>query len=230
MSYICCKKNANSLIFKDLLGKMLTFPVASNRHHVSLTPQLQNEMNFTAITVCLRAFSDLSRSQVLFSFELPTTQDAFTILKPEKGVYRLYVGGQFVEFWGLPDELNVWNSVCATWEGKRGLSQLWVNGNPSTRKGFSRLGSLRGLPKIILGQKQDAEGFNIGHSFVGMLTDVHMWDSVLSPDEIAQFTHDRWYQSGNVLNWDSLEFSKIGYVITECVKTTQKLRIAQILN
>ncbi|TSK18014.1 Serum amyloid P-component [Bagarius yarrelli] len=205
---------------------MFTFPVASNRNHVRLIP-LENKSNFTAITVCLRAFSDLSRSQVLFSLALPTTPNAFLIIKPKQGNYELFVGGQNVEFWGLQDELNVWNSVCATWDGKTGLSQLWINGNPSTRKGFSRLGSLSGHPKIILGQKQDSYdgGFDIEQSFVGMLTDVHMWDSVLSLAEIAQYMHDELYQPGNILNWDSLEYSKTGYVINDCVKSTQKLRI-----
>ncbi|XP_027034716.2 serum amyloid P-component-like [Tachysurus fulvidraco] len=211
---------------QDLLGKMLTFPVESKRHHVILSPLL-DETNFTCITVCLRAFSDLSRGQTLFSLALPESDNAFVIYKPKREVYRLHVGEPSVDFWGLEDELNVWNSVCATWDGKTGLSQMWVNGKPSTRKGFSRLGSLSGTPKIILGQDQDSYGggFDISQSFVGMLTDVHMWNSVLSPSEISQYMHDRWYQSGNVLNWDSLEFSKIGYVITESVKTTQKLKI-----
>ncbi|GAA6074647.1 serum amyloid P-component-like [Tachysurus ichikawai] len=213
---------------QDLSDKMFTFPVKSNHHHVSLSPQLENETNFTCISVCLRAFSDLSRGQILFSLALPTSSNAFVIYKPKREVYRLHLEELFVDFWGLQDELNVWNSVCATWDGKTGLSQMWVNGNPSTRKGFSRLGSLSGTPKIILGQDQDSYGggFDINQSFVGMLTDVHMWNSVLSPSEISQYMHDYWYQPGNVLNWNSLEFSKIGYVITESIKTTQNYEIA----
>ncbi|KAG7315990.1 hypothetical protein KOW79_020856 [Hemibagrus wyckioides] len=206
---------------------MLTFPAESNRSHVVLTPQLEKETNLTAITVCLRAFSDQSQGQSLFSLALPDCFNAFFIFKPKQGVYRLHVSDSSLEFWGMQDELNAWNSICTTWDGKTGLSQLWVNGNPSTRKGFSRLGSLSGTPSIILGQDQDSYGggFEAKQSFVGMLTDVHMWSSVLSPSEISQYMHDRWYQSGNVVNWDSLAFSKIGYVVTENVKTTQKLTI-----
>ncbi|XP_053471736.1 serum amyloid P-component [Ictalurus furcatus] len=207
---------------QTLSGKMFTFPVESNRHHVSLTPELNNS-NFTALTVCLRAFSDLSQNQSLFSLAFPSQENAFVIFKPKQGTYRLHVGAPYVEFLGMPDDPNVWNSVCATWEGKTGVAQLWVNGNPSTRKGFSRGGSLSGAPSIILGQERSKAGFVASRSFVGMLTDVHMWDSVLPLEQLAYYTYGRQFQPGNVLNWNSLEFSKTGYVLLECTKTTQKL-------
>ncbi|MCI4393862.1 hypothetical protein PGIGA_G00162670 [Pangasianodon gigas] len=215
---------------QDLSGKMLIFPVESNRHHVSLTPELNKNSTFTALTVCLRAFSDLSRGQSLFSLALPSHHNAFLIFKLKQGEYRVHVGEPLADYWGLQDELNVWNSVCATWDAKTGLAQLWVNGNPSSRKGLSRGGSLTGTPKIILGQEQDSYGggFDTAQSFVGMLTDVHMWDSVLSPDQIAYYSYGGQFQPGNVLSWNSLEFDKNGYVIIECTKTTQKIRIGSI--
>lgn len=206
---------------------MFTFPAASDRHHVSLIPVLEDEPNITALTVCLRAFSDQSQSQSLFSLALPSSSNAFVIFKPKKGVYKLHVGGPFVEFYGMQDELNVWNSVCVTWDGKTGLAQLWVNGNPSSRKGFARGDFLSGSPKIILGQEQNnyGGGFTTVQSFVGMMTDVHMWDSVLSLDHIADYFYRKEWelQAGNVLNWNSLEFIKYNYVLIECTKTTQKL-------
>ncbi|KAI5089879.1 jeltraxin [Silurus meridionalis] len=210
---------------QDLSGKMFTFPLTSNRHYVSLNPELENS-NLTAVTVCLRAFSDLPRSQSLFSLELPSTHNAFLIFKPKHGVYKLHVEGQSMEFWGLPDELNAWNSLCATWNGKTGLGQLWVNGKPSVRKGFSRGGFLNGTPKIVLGQQQEnySGGFQGTQSFVGMLTDVHMWDSVLALDQIAKYSYGGEFQPGNVLSWSSLDFSKNGYVITECSKPTVQLK------
>ncbi|XP_062866943.1 uncharacterized protein LOC134329592 [Trichomycterus rosablanca] len=207
---------------QDLSGKMFTFPVESNTAYLSLIPEV--DKTFVTVTVCLRAFSDISRAQSLFSLSVPSNDNAFLIFKPKQGVYHFYVLGQFAEFWGLQDDLNVWNSVCATWDGTTGLVQLWVNGNPSSRKGVKNAGSLTETPKIILGQEQDSYGglFDSTQSFVGMLTDVHMWDSVLSPDQITYYTYGLTFQPGNVLNWNSLQFAKNGNVIVESQKTSQK--------
>lgn len=208
---------------KDLSGKMFTFPVESNTHHVVLTPGLDKIM-FT-VSVCLRSFSDISRAQSLFSLSLPSTDNGFLIFKSKQGVYELYVLGATESFLGLQDEPNVWNSICATWDASTGLSQLWVNGIPSSRKGNKAGSSLMGTPKIILGQEQDTYGgnFDSSQSFVGMLTDVHMWDSVLSPAQIAYYTSGGQFQPGNVLNWNSLEFTKNGNVVVESKETSYKV-------
>ncbi|KAI5625945.1 jeltraxin [Silurus asotus] len=201
---------------------MFTFPVASNTHHVFLNPDV-NKIFFT-VSVCLRAFSDIGRAQSMFSLSLPSNDNAFLIFKPKQGVYNLYVLGEAVEFIGLQDESNVWNSVCATWDASTGLAQLWVNGNPSVRKGVKPGSSITGIPKIILAQEQDnyGGGFDTAQSFVGMLTDVHMWDSVLPPDEIAYYMYGGQFNPGNVLNWNSLEFIKNGYVVIESQKLSSK--------
>ncbi|TSK18011.1 Peroxiredoxin-1 [Bagarius yarrelli] len=194
---------------------MFTFPVTSNSHHVLLSPEL-NKI-FVTVTVCLRTFSDLPRAQSLFSLSLPSTDNGFLIYKSKQGVYILNILNLDDSFLGLPDEPSVWNSVCATWDGNSGLAQLWVNGIPSSRKGLRAGSTLNGVPKIILGQEQDSYGgkFDATQSYVGMLTDVHMWDSVLSPDQIAYYTYSGPFQPGNVLNWNALEYSQNGFVILE---------------
>ncbi|KAG7315988.1 hypothetical protein KOW79_020854 [Hemibagrus wyckioides] len=208
---------------QDLSGKMFTFPVESNTHHVLLSPEL-NKIMFT-VSVCLRSFSDISRAQSLFSLSLPSADNGFLIYKLKQGVYILNILGVEGTFWGLQEEPNVWNSICATLDATTGLSQLWVNGIPSSRKGIKAGSSLMGIPKIILGQEQDSYGgkFDTAQSFVGMLTDVHMWDSVLSPAQIAYYTSGRQFQPGNVLNWNSLEFTKNGYVVVESKETSYKV-------
>lgn len=82
-----------------------------------------------------------------------------------------------------------------------------------------------GTPKIILGQEQDSYGghFDSSQSFVGMLTDVHMWDLVLSREQIAYYMHGAQFQPGNVLKWNSLEFVKNGYVVIESKERSYKL-------
>ena len=121
------------------------------------------------------------------------------------------------DFWGLPDELNGWNSFCATWESSTGLTQVWVNGKPSSRKSVFKGGSLRGTPVIVLGQDQDAYGgqFSSNDALIGQLTDVHMWDRVISPCEITQFSEKKIVEGGNVINWEALDYTVFGNVIEE---------------
>lgn len=66
-------------------------------------------------------------------------------------------------------------------------------------------------------QEQDSHGggFDLKQSFVGMMSDVHMWDYVLSPCEIHNYMDDLNYTPGNVLNWRALEFQIRDTVITE---------------
>ncbi|XP_016528896.1 C-reactive protein-like [Poecilia formosa] len=72
-------------------------------------------------------------------------------------------------------------------------------------------------PLVVLGQEQDSYGgkFDIKQSFVGMMTDVHMWDYVLSSCEIQNYVDNLNFSPGNVLNWKALMFEITGRVLTE---------------
>ncbi|MBN3312812.1 SAMP protein, partial [Atractosteus spatula] len=119
-------------------------------------------------------------------------------------------------FWGLPGDLNEWNSICATWDSSTGLSQVWVNGKAGSRKGLGRGRSLTD-PSIILGQEQDAYsgGFNTNDAFTGQVTDVHMWAYVLSPCEIHDFMNGVSFKPGDIINWQALQYTTSGYVAVE---------------
>ena len=66
-------------------------------------------------------------------------------------------------------------------------------------------------------QEQDRMGgdFDADQSFVGMMSDVHMWNYVLSPCEIQRFMDDVNFSPGNVLNWRALDFETVGKVVLE---------------
>ncbi|XP_063048235.1 serum amyloid P-component-like [Engraulis encrasicolus] len=202
---------------QDLSGKMFTFPVQTDKAHVILVPNQSKTL--TAVTVCLRFFSDQSRAQSLFSFATPTNPNALLLFKRENSVYEVDQGNQdTVLFWGLEDKRNEWNSLCATWNSATGITQLWVNGKSSVRKGLRRGGDISGVPSVILGQDQDTYGgkFDRGQSFTGMVTDLHMWDSVLPYPEIALYmNHIPLKNDGNVISWKSLEYTAKDYVLVE---------------
>ncbi|XP_030628148.1 serum amyloid P-component-like [Chanos chanos] len=200
---------------RDLSGKVFTFPRVSATDYTTLTPDVEKIL--FSVTVCLRFFTDLSNSQTLFSLATRSHADGFVLFRRSQGHYQLYLADTGVDFYGLPDKLIHWNSLCVTWDSSTGLSQLWVNGEASSRKALHPGGSIIGTPSIILGQDQDSYGggFHTYDCFVGQLSDVHMWDRILSPCEVMKYTDYMSFPPGNMLNWQNLEFSRQGYVVVE---------------
>uniref|UniRef100_A0A668A4V2 Pentraxin family member n=1 Tax=Myripristis murdjan TaxID=586833 RepID=A0A668A4V2_9TELE len=203
------------VLFKYLSGKMFTFPQQTSTAHVRLST---TRVDFRAVTVCLRSFTDLSRAYGLFSLATPSAANDFLLFKTATA-NQIYVYARNADalFDGQEYTLNAWLSVCATWDSASGLGQVWLNGKPSSRK-FTKSGSnIKGRTIITLGQEQDSYGggFDAKQSFVGMISDVHMWDYVLSPCEISRYTDNINFTPGNVLNWRALDFQITGRVLLE---------------
>ncbi|XP_041843464.1 C-reactive protein-like [Melanotaenia boesemani] len=200
---------------QNLVNKMFTFPQESATAHVRLTTSRQD---LRAVTVCLRTFSDIKRDQAFFSLATPSKTNDFLIFK--LGVadkFNLHVRDKYAAVEGHDWKLNTWHSVCVTWDAASGLVQLWLDGKPSSRKFVSSGSNINGPFIIVLGQDQDTfgGGFDTKQSFVGMMTDVHMWDYTLSPCEIQRHADGLIFNSGNVLKWESLEFQANGKVLIE---------------
>ncbi|XP_078107993.1 C-reactive protein-like isoform X2 [Sander vitreus] len=171
---------------QDLSGKMFTFPQETNTARVILTPTPKQELN--AVTVCHRSFTDLKREHALFSLATQTYTNAFLIQWDETNKeMEPHIRDKKTEYRGQDYKPNTWHSVCTTWDSVSGLVQLWFDGQPSMRKYVSS-GAIRGSTMIILGQEQDTHGggFDLKQCFVGMMSDVHMWDYTLSPCEIQK--------------------------------------------
>ncbi|KAM6910446.1 C-reactive protein-like [Xenentodon cancila] len=164
------------------------------------------------------SFTDLTRGHSLFSLATPTHFNDFLIFwdettkQIEPHIRNLKVGFKRYDY-----KLNMWHSICTTWDSQSGLVQLWIDGQPSIRKFIISGASISGQLMIILGQDQDshAGGFDINQSFIGMMSDVHMWDYILSPCEIQNYMNEQSFTPGNMLNWSALEYEIIGNVLVE---------------
>lgn len=66
-------------------------------------------------------------------------------------------------------------------------------------------------------QEQDSHGggFDQRQCFTGMMSDVHMWNYVLSSCEIQNYMVDQNFTPGNVLNWKALEYQIFSKVLIE---------------
>ncbi|XP_041672450.1 serum amyloid P-component-like [Cheilinus undulatus] len=186
---------------KECSEKLFVFPVSSNDSFAKIIVTLEKPL--TAATMCMRYFSSLTRAQSLFSLASLDHPNAFLLFKPSVGVYQLQINGESLEVSGLHDETDDWNSVCWTWDSKKGLNTLWVNRKRSGRIILGANASITGRPSIILGQDQDnyGGGFDKAESFVGDITDVHLWSSAISPCEISLYMKGCDFTPGNLLNW-----------------------------
>ncbi|KAL7393894.1 hypothetical protein ABVT39_017447 [Epinephelus coioides] len=205
---------------QDLSGKMFTFPQQTNTARVQITTPT-NEFN--AVTVCHRSFTDLKRDHILFSLATPTNSNAFLIFWDETNKeIEPHIKDKKSEYGGQDYKPNMWHSVCTTWDSTSGLTQMWFDGQPTIRKFVSSGTSIRGSTIIILGQEQDSHGggFDLKQSFVGMMSDVHMWDYVLSSCEIRKYMDELNFTPGNVVNWSALEYQITDRVLVENKQTT----------
>ncbi|XP_010755196.3 female protein [Larimichthys crocea] len=200
---------------QDLSGKMFTFPQETNRAHVKL---ITTRQEFSALTVCHRSITDLKRTHVLFSMSTSSFANGVLIYWNEANKqFSPYIRDISIGFQRQDYESDMWHSICTTWDSGSGLMQLWIDGKPSIRKFVTSGSSIKGSPIITIGQEQDNHGggFDAKQSFVGMMSDVHMWDHILTPCEIQDYMAEMYFTPGNVLNWSALEFQIVDRVLIE---------------
>lgn len=215
----------NAAAVQDMTDKMFTFSWRSNDCFVKLRTA---QTNFNAVTLCHRSFTDLQRSHSFFS--LTTTDfNSFgfqTFYNHDTRQIGVWVKGVRADFGSFDYSPNKWHSICSTWDSSSGVVQLWVDGQPLSKK-YTAEFPITGQTKIVLGQEQskhdDLIGFISTMSFRGMMTDVHMWDYILSACEIHSYMAEQSFPPGNVVNWAALDFQTKGLrLIVDDKQTCQR--------
>ncbi|XP_036388300.1 serum amyloid P-component-like [Megalops cyprinoides] len=218
LTLLSCRSAA---IYQDLTGMMAIFPEDSTDNFAKLLPK--KEGPFKALSVCLKFDTDDPGKFSLFSMATPRESDAFVILKKgASGPFKVVVNDKEQQFHKVPQSPLSWTNLCTTWDSSTGLIQLWVDGQPSVKKMASKGTPIQEKPIIILGQEQDSYGsrFDRDQTFMGHITNLHVWDRVLQPCEVEQITEGQMSQPGNVLNWGALEIEITGNVVLESSLST----------
>ncbi|XP_053225352.1 serum amyloid P-component-like [Podarcis raffonei] len=205
-----------SLAQEDLQTKVFIFPASSNTAAVVLNASFQDPL--TSVTVCLRSYTLLNRNYGLFSYATRKSDNELLIFKPKLNQYNFYVGGTSVTF-SVPERMTSgpqWEHICMSWESATGLVEFWLDGQPLPRMGMKKGYSIGTGGSLLLAQDQDSVGggFDINQSFTGELTDVYMWDRVLTPDEVLLIRNGGTL-SKCILNWRSLSYQMKGYVVVK---------------
>lgn len=205
----------NTAATEDMSGKIFSFSQNSNHFYVKLNVA---QSNFSAITVCHRTFTDFKQSHSFFSLATPDIQmyGFQTWYNSDTKEMSVWVKSVRADF-RLPDYAqNTWYSICSTWDSSSGVVQLWINGRPFPQQYIVEF-PLTGQPYILLGQELHQYGQTTGFlstmSYLGMMTDVHMWDRVLPACEIQRYTSEQSITPGNVVNWAALDYEINGRIV-----------------
>ncbi|XP_035375850.1 sushi, von Willebrand factor type A, EGF and pentraxin domain-containing protein 1 isoform X3 [Electrophorus electricus] len=99
-----------------------------------------------------------------------------------------------------------WHHIAVSWRSKDGDWRVYIDGSPSDGgKDLSVGTTIPGGGALVLGQDQDqrGEGFNPVESFVGSLSQLNIWNYVLSPQQIRSLATScpSDLQKGNVFAW-----------------------------
>ncbi|XP_041649722.1 C-reactive protein-like [Cheilinus undulatus] len=200
---------------RDLSDKMFTFPLKTRSSYVKLIPSVRA---LSSLTVCHRSFTDLKRNHVLLSLATPTNPNAFlTFWHAAEREMETTIKDMPIKQAGIDYKPNTWHSICTTFDSASGLLQMWFNGEPLVRKYTRSSIDIQGPLIIIIGQEQDSHGggFDIDQSFIGMMSDIHIWDYPLSACEIHNYMDRVSYTPGNVISWKALEYQIFDRVVLE---------------
>ncbi|XP_067409310.1 sushi, von Willebrand factor type A, EGF and pentraxin domain-containing protein 1 isoform X1 [Emydura macquarii macquarii] len=110
-----------------------------------------------------------------------------------------------------------WHHIAVTWTCTNGAWNVYIDGKLSDGGSGLSVGSkIPGGGVLILGQEQDqrGEGFNPAESFVGSLSQLNIWNHVLSPQEVKSLATScpEELQKGNVLAWPDFLPGVVGRV------------------
>ncbi|KAL7873946.1 hypothetical protein SRHO_G00049160 [Serrasalmus rhombeus] len=201
-----------------LTDKGLFFPKPSANSFVKLTAL--KPLNLEAFTLCMRLFVNPAvvnkgnRDTILFAY-CTTEGDELNVWQ-EKGKISLYLRSSSDGVFYAVQPLSIFGTdLCITWESRTGLTAFWVDGRRSTLQVYRKKHKVQSGGAVILGQDPDSfvGSFDINQSFVGEISDVNMWDYLLTDDQIKNFNEKVWVgPAPNVLNWNTVQYEVNGNV------------------
>uniref|UniRef100_A0A8C4Z3C7 Carbonic anhydrase 6 n=1 Tax=Gadus morhua TaxID=8049 RepID=A0A8C4Z3C7_GADMO len=175
--------------------------------------RLLHPMDLHAFTACMHVRPQPGTVHTVMSYSSAGVDNELVInVGYEVG---LWIGNEFVNLphgFQSPD----WANYCVTWSSHSGAAELWINGQLGEEQQFLRSGySISTGGVFVLGKDQDGFlGISNTDAFLGRMTDVNVWDYVLSKAEVReQLSCERnATAAGNVFSWGATPLSLYGGV------------------
>ena len=145
-------------------------------------------------------------------------QDNALALQDYSG-FNLFVNNKTV-YTGLKVNDGQWHHVAVTWESARGKWLSYKDGVEikSSTQAFQQGEVITGGGVLILGQEQDelGGGFNTEENFIGDVSQLNIFDYVLSANDIYNLVYSCDYVKGNVAAWSDFRERLFGtYYLTD---------------
>ncbi|KAF4095572.1 C-reactive protein-like isoform X2 [Onychostoma macrolepis] len=215
--FLCLLSLTPAATEEGLAGKVLLFPTKTDTSYVKLTPE--KRLSLSAFTLCMRVAMDFqgTRDVILFAYRTHDT-DELNVWKEKDGRVALYIqSGKNGTYFLLPPLSTFQTHLCVTWDSATGLTAFWVDGRRSLFQLYRKGHSIRPGGTLLLGQDADeyVGAFDADQSFVGEITDVHMWDYVLSGSQIKMVysNQELYVPKGNLLAWKTIKYEITGNVV-----------------
>ncbi|XP_042360852.1 pentraxin fusion protein-like [Plectropomus leopardus] len=192
--------------------KTLVFPSETASDYVEMVPL--KPLRLTAFTLCMRVATELSgeREVILFAYRTGD-YDELNVWRELDGRLSFYLSGDGVLF-QVPQLGALQTHLCITWDSSSGAAALFMDGRKSLTKIYKKGHTIRSGGKVIIGQDPDVYvgDFDAKQSFVGEISDINMWDSVLSQSVIQDMFSGKRVQRGNIFDWETTQLKLNGEV------------------
>ncbi|XP_042249364.1 pentraxin fusion protein-like [Thunnus maccoyii] len=158
----------------------------------------------------MRVATELSckREVILFAYRTPNA-DELNVWREQDGRLSLYLrsSSEAVHF-QVPQFGALETHLCVTWDSSSGATALFLDGRRSLTKIYKMGHRVQSGGRVILGQDLDSYwgSFEAKQSFVGEISDVNMWDSVLPDSTIQRMSSGNREPRGNVFEWEAIQF------------------------
>ncbi|XP_009295908.2 C-reactive protein 6 isoform X1 [Danio rerio] len=197
-------------------GKVLLFPTQTATSYVKLTPD--KPLSLSAFTLCMRVATELlgERSVILFAYRTSEV-DELNVWRRKNGSVGLFIqtSSNPASFY-LPPLSTFQTHLCVSWKSATGLTAFWVDGRRSLYQIYKKDASVRPGGTVLLGQDPDSYvgSFDANQCFIGEITDVKLWDYVLSEIQIKALysNQDPLVAAGNVFDWNTVKYDVVGNV------------------
>ncbi|KAL9972259.1 hypothetical protein ACROYT_G018536 [Oculina patagonica] len=153
--------------------------------------------------------------QCLYSYRAPGAENALNILTTP--TLRALLNGHKGDS-SVAIDYGKWNHICFTWSSANGDYKFYKDGMlVGSGSGLNKGGKISSGGTTVIGQDQDSlgGGFVAQQSFVGEVTEVNVWNSVLSESDIVAQSRNCHVTHGSVNWWSQFKDSVHGGVVVQ---------------